>query len=187
MKLSRGFTLIESIISIVVLAIAMVTITTMLMPAVQRSAEPQYQVRAAALAETIFSQILSRSFDHNSDHEGGFYRCGESDYLDEQGLIIGCTSEDSFGPEQGEEPSNYNDVDDYGAPNGTSVSYTLDGAGDRSLSELVTNTDDYHNFRVDITVVYAENQVDVLKKITLDIKASPNGPSYSFTAYKGNY
>ncbi|GAL10359.1 MSHA pilin protein MshD [Vibrio astriarenae] len=78
----RGFTLIESVIAIVILAIAMLTITTMLVPNVLRSAEPQYQVRAAALAETLFNQILSRSFDENSAHDGGLERCGGNGYAE---------------------------------------------------------------------------------------------------------
>ncbi|MGR5253693.1 type IV pilus modification PilV family protein [Vibrio astriarenae] len=187
MKMSRGFTLIESVIAIVILAIAMLTITTMLVPSVQRSAEPQYQVRAAALADTIFSQILSRSFDHNSDHEGGFYRCSETDYEDELGNVIPCTDKINFGPES-EEPQDYNDVDDYGqgdGDSGGSAVYALNPTGSqRDLSELIDGTDDYLNFVVEIAVSYEER--DVLKRIEVTISAGSHGP-YTFTAFKGNY
>ncbi|MDR9826750.1 prepilin-type N-terminal cleavage/methylation domain-containing protein [Vibrio sp. FNV 38] len=185
MKLRQGFTLIESIIAIIVLAIAMLTITTMLIPNVQRSADPQYQVRAAALAETIFSQILSRSFDHNSDHQGGFYRCGETSYVDDSGNPILCTPESAFGPEEAEQPSDYNDVDDYSDSNGVAATYALSPtANQRDLNQLIDGTADYANFLVDITVTYEE--IDVVKKIVLSISAGSHGP-YSFTAYKGNY
>ena len=40
---SRGFTLIESIVVIIVLGIAMVTISSFLAPQVASSADPQYQ------------------------------------------------------------------------------------------------------------------------------------------------
>ncbi|WP_239502554.1 prepilin-type N-terminal cleavage/methylation domain-containing protein [Vibrio astriarenae] len=187
----RGFTLIESVIAIVILAIAMLTITTMLVPNVQRSAEPQYQVQAAALAETLFNQILSRSFDENSAHDGGLERCGETGMLN-------CTVIGNFGPDGSEvtpdtDPATgllyyaYNDVDDYGAADGNPMVYrpNCTGGNCRELNYLVSDPDGtYQNFSVAITVTY--EQADVLKKIQLEINASDHGP-YIFSAFRGNY
>ncbi|MGR5341005.1 type IV pilus modification PilV family protein [Vibrio astriarenae] len=188
---TRGFTLIESVIAIVILAIAMLTITTMLVPSVQRSAEPQYQVRAAALAETLFNQILSRSFDENSAHDGGLERCGETGTL-------ACTAISSFGPDGAEgtpatDPDSgllyydFNDVDDYGAADGNSIVYrpNCNDGNCRELNYLVSDPEGtYENFTVAITVTYEQD--NVLKKIQLEIAAADHGP-YVFSAFRGNY
>lgn len=77
---SRGFTLIESIIVIVILAIAMVTLTSFLFPQAERSATPYYQARAAAIANAFLNEMLARQFDEFSDPYGDSrVRCGEAD------------------------------------------------------------------------------------------------------------
>ncbi|MFA0350622.1 type II secretion system protein, partial [Vibrio sp. 10N.222.55.C6] len=53
MMRSRGFTLIESIVVIIVLGVAMVTITSFLAPQVAGSADPQYQNRSVALGQSL--------------------------------------------------------------------------------------------------------------------------------------
>lgn len=75
---SRGFTLIESIVVIIVLGIAMVTITSFLAPQVASSADPQYQNRSVALGQSLMNQILARGFDEHSDFDGGLVRCGDA-------------------------------------------------------------------------------------------------------------
>ncbi|MGR5268460.1 type IV pilus modification PilV family protein [Vibrio astriarenae] len=195
MRLNRGFTLIESVVAIITLAIAMLTITTMLVPSVQRSAAPQYQVRAAALAETLFAQILSRSFDKASDPEGGFYRCGE-DWEDSEDHS--CSTYIEFGPvDVTVSPTEYKAVDEYGYQSGAWVIYTLSQTTNtalaRNLSELISDSDTYKNFEVKIRVSpYLDDEADddfeeqVAKRIDIEITASSHGP-YTFHAYKGNY
>ncbi|MDN3684191.1 type II secretion system protein [Vibrio sinaloensis] len=72
-----GFTLVESIIVIVVMGFAMITISQFLVPQITRSANPHYQTRAAALGQSVMSTILARGFDQYSDFTGGSLRCGE--------------------------------------------------------------------------------------------------------------
>lgn len=183
---SKGFTLIELTVAIILLAIAMLTIVTMLVPNVRSSAEPQYQVRAAALADSIFNQIMTRSFDENSDHNGGYYRCGENGAA---GTLTLCKSSAELGPDNGEAITDYNDVDDFGSANGASTRYVInpDAANnERDLDELITDNGNYRNFTVDISVDYVADKTDTLKRIQLEITASGYGP-YVFTAYRGNY
>ncbi len=78
MSRQQGFTLIESIVAMVIIAIAMVTLISFLYPQIERSATPHYQTRAAHLGQSLLSQILARGFDHNSDFDGGKKRCGKT-------------------------------------------------------------------------------------------------------------
>lgn len=75
---SRGFTLVEIIIGIVVLSISLSIISTLIAPAEQKSADQILQVKAAELAQSLLNDISSRAFDHNSDMAGGILRCGEN-------------------------------------------------------------------------------------------------------------
>jgi MSHA pilin protein MshD len=70
-----GFTLIEVIVGIVVLAIALTLITAVLGPLSQKSTEPWHQVRAAELGHSFLNEVMARSFDESSDRSGGAYRC----------------------------------------------------------------------------------------------------------------
>ena len=78
MTQARGFTLIESIVVIVVMGIAMLTITSFLVPQVSRSADPHYQTRAAALGQSVMTLILARKFDQFTGNLGGFPLCSSS-------------------------------------------------------------------------------------------------------------
>ncbi|MEZ9591020.1 MSHA biogenesis protein MshD [Vibrio breoganii] len=195
-KKSAGFTLIESIIAIVILGIALITLTSFLFPQIAQSAKPFYEVRASALANSLMTEILSRNFDENSDHNGGFYRCGEDDYFDAQGDAISCTLADDFGPDGDEPPELFNDVDDYvGCWYTTSQSQTacrLDEAG--SLTDIFGNdiAEDYLGFRAEVEVVYDNDSrlgltdKALFKRVTVTITASQYG-DFKFSAYRGNY
>lgn len=104
MKKHQGMTLIESIVAMVLIAVAMVTLTSLLFPNVKNSAAPHYQMRAIALGQGFMSQILARGFDHNSNFDGGSTRCGEDGVL--------CTAANGLGAEESQ-VIDYNDVDDY--------------------------------------------------------------------------
>ncbi|WP_219598248.1 type IV pilus modification PilV family protein, partial [Aeromonas salmonicida] len=73
----RGFTLIELIVGIVLLAVALTGILGLLINQAPQAVDPVQQVRAAQLAQRLSGEILQKSFDENSDHNGGRYRCGE--------------------------------------------------------------------------------------------------------------
>ncbi|KGY07975.1 MULTISPECIES: prepilin-type N-terminal cleavage/methylation domain-containing protein [Vibrio] len=183
MTRARGFTLIESVIVIVVIGFAMITITQFLVPQITRSANPHYQVRAAALSQSVMSMVLARGFDEYSNFAGGELRCGE-------GAAVGtshqfCSGMDAsvngLGPD-GEVIAAYNDVDDYigcWEPNGAN--------GCRDLNVLVgdgVGNTTYQNFRLDIQVTYQEPSL--IKQIVLTVSALNQTP-IELRAYKGNY
>lgn len=179
----RGFTLIESVIVIVVMGFAMITITQFLVPQITRSANPHYQTRAAALSQSVMSMMLARAFDEYSDFSGGELRCGEA-------IAVGtghefCSGTDSSVNDlgsDGESIPNYNDVDDYigcWEPNGTN--------GCKDLNVLVgdgTGNTTYQNFRLDIQVNYQE--MSLVKQVVLTVSALNQTP-IELRAYKGNY
>lgn len=186
-KASKGFTLIESIIAIVVMAFAMLSLVTFLFPEVEDSARPHYEVRASALAQSLMTEVLSKNFDENSDPDGGVERCGETGALT-------CTT--NLGTDGEANPGLYNDVDDYigcWITNTHSATYcTQSQAG--NLSDIFGNdiSTDYPNFAANITVVYdndsrlTNNVSNVIKRVQIVITAGKYG-DYTFTAYRGNY
>ncbi|WP_102297365.1 prepilin-type N-terminal cleavage/methylation domain-containing protein [Vibrio cyclitrophicus] len=188
----RGMTLIESVIAIVLLAIAMVSLTSFLFPNIKDSASPHYQTRAIALGQGFMSQILARNFDHNSDPDGGLIRCGEGA---ENSVQEFCT--ESLGAEESDVES-YNDVDDYIACWYTSQA-TKDacpsGKVQRSLVDVFGDSvdTDFPNFRVEVNVFYDsdmdgtdDEEISELKRIEMTIYAGQYG-RYPFVAYRGNY
>ena len=191
----RGFTLVELVIGMVVLAIAMLTMNTMLTSQSKDVLEPLYRLRASQLGQSILQDILSRSFDQNSDHNGGYYRCGEVwrngdlwyDFASNSWVnsspqqIVPCSDPSNYGPDGSEDVSNhamYNDVDDFIETNFVSlVTY-----GDALDQPYAT---EYTNYAVKIAVQpYLSPEKVKLIEVTVQ---TPSGEEILFSALKGNY
>ncbi|MCE2596042.1 type II secretion system GspH family protein [Motilimonas cestriensis] len=201
-----GFTLVELVVGIVVMAVAFTILTTLLVTQSRESIDPLHQMRAAELGQSILNEIVSRSYDQYSDHNGGLYRCGEiwwqgdanvsgSSWFDQanQGWvawdadpnaqIVLCST--SLGPETGEVrgggENTFNDVDDYITPYVNAVSF-----GD-ALGQPLNGV--YQNFQLKIDVVRDPSfggGADTAKRIDLTI-LTPSGNEQLFSAYRGNY
>ncbi len=193
----KGFTLVESILAIIVLGISMSVLLMLVFPQVKDSARSQYEVKASLLAQSIMTEILSRGFDENSDANGGLHRCDE--------VLPGisradCTAGVSLGVDTRasvtETASMFDDVDDY-----IGCWHTVTNLADCSLVNRgpmnnVFGTDinnEYPNFRAEINVEYVpsatfglNNDQQRYKRITLTIIAGQYG-EYTFIAYRGNY
>ena len=120
MEVTRGFTLVELVIGIVVMGIAIAGITSVLFTFAVSSANPVFEVKSSLLADRIFREISAQEYDHNSDHHGGVCRCGEqvSSGTERLCAIGSCTAEESYGPDTAEErgalyASAFSDVDDF--------------------------------------------------------------------------
>ncbi|MGY3929746.1 MSHA biogenesis protein MshN/MshD [Aeromonas encheleia] len=109
---SRGFTLIEFVVGIVLLAVALTGILSLLNSLAPQSVDPVQQVRAAQLAQRILNEVLQKSFDEHSDHNGGRFRCGETAGTPPVAYAA-CTDTASYGPEAETSAYQFNDVDDY--------------------------------------------------------------------------
>lgn len=182
-----GLTLIEMVITIVILAISLIAITSIVSSGVGRSADTTLELRSAALAQSYLDEILGKRFDENSAPRG-IPPCRTN-----------CTLSASFGPDGGETRAQYDDVDDY---NGMD-----EGEGQLTpLQDADGNTrTGYDNFRVRVSVRYmntavsgeeenlavAANDLDDdedAKLITVTVNFVSSGDDgVSYSAYKANF
>lgn len=163
---AKGFTLVELITGIVVLAVALSLIVPVLLPTQRQSAEQIMQIRAAELGQSMLNEILAKSFDEASDRQGGLLRCGEA------GIV--CTN---AGAEEASRDL-YDDVDDY-----HNLTF-LANANNQSLSQ-------YQGFAVNVQVSYQGNELGFIdntlaKRITISV-TTPLDSVISFTSYKTNF
>ncbi|WP_413699865.1 prepilin-type N-terminal cleavage/methylation domain-containing protein [Psychromonas sp. KJ10-10] len=173
---NRGFTLVELVIGIVVLAIAMMVMNTMLISQSKDALEPLYRLRASQLGQSIMQNVLARAYDENSDHNGGLYRCGE--VWPSTGTTQDCST--VLGRDTGEvegEHQDYNDVDDFI----TSGFEPAVNYGDALGNDLPSQ---YNNYQIKIDVV--EVVANSRKKISVTIN-TPSNEDIRFSALKGNY
>ncbi|MBY7821839.1 prepilin-type N-terminal cleavage/methylation domain-containing protein [Vibrio fluvialis] len=190
MKPIKGFTLVESIVAMVIIGLAMVVLISFLYPQVERSATPHYQTRAANLGQSLMSQILARGFDNNSDFDGGAIRCGENK---SDGTATTCST--VLGSDGENSPAQFNDVDDYiGCWYGDNASECGSETTKNPLTNILgTNVAaNYRHFTVFIAVDYVNSAfqpvsaITEMKRIELTIDTDNYG-RYTFVAYRGNY
>lgn len=181
-KHSKGFTLVEIIIGIVVISLSFSIISTLVLPATEQSADQVQQIKAAELGQSLLTEILGKAYDEQPGISGGSYRCNDNGQPN-------CTT--SLGAESGETRNNYDDVDDYDAIN------NLAGANiQNALGEDLGNY--YLGFVVNVSVIYdgdfngledyadtgASNQL--AKLVTVEI-TTPSEQVISFSGYRTNY
>lgn len=182
-----GITLIEMVITILLLAIALIALTNVLSSGVGGSADITLQLRSAALAQSYLDEILGKRFDENS-HPRGIPPCRTN-----------CTLLASFGPDGAETRAQFDDVDDYDG---------LD-EGEGQLTPLQNSSGEertgYDNFRVRVSVRYmdlgasgeeedlavASNDLDDnedAKVITVTVNFLDSGiEGVKYSAYKTNF
>jgi MSHA pilin protein MshD len=180
---SGGFTLIELVIGIVVLAVALTLLTGVLAPLHRSSGSIWLQVRSSELAQSLLSEVMARSFDENSSRSGSLLRCGEVGANACAATIPACpVSGMSALTEESSRPD-YDDVDDFHCLRADAASLT-DWLGNSLASR-------YANYQVAIVVSYdgtssgaASN--GLVKRVTLTTTA-PDGNVLTFSALKGNW
>lgn len=171
----RGFTLIEIIIGIVVLAISLSMITSLILPLSKQSADQVQQIKAAELGQSLMNEILGKAFDEHSDKAGGILRCNETG-------MLACSS--TLGAEEANR-EDYDDVDDYLALTDVAGADLLNAKGQ-------TLGDAYYGFNVNVDVFYDGdfdgiadgNQLAKLVTITV---TTPTGDDIVFASYKVNF
>jgi len=196
---NTGFTLVELVIGIAVFSVVMTIVIGLIAPQASRSADPIFKVRAAELAQSMFNEILGKSFDENSDRVGGQIRCDErqGDQLSDP-LIPGaldCTAEGNFGPDKidpsdpssdNEARAEFDDVDDYNGLTsfqdslGRDLAIQYDGY---TVQVTVEYDGDMDNDGTDDANTLAERRA---KRIEITVIV-PNGEQLSFAAYRSNF
>lgn len=160
----NGFTLIETIVGIVVLSIAFAVLTSLIAPANKQSADLVQQVKASEIAQSLLSEIQNRAFDDRSDMSGGIERCQ-----------LDCSS--NMGSESGESNrSQYDDVDDY---NG--FEQTIDG-----YQVLVTVGNDSDLDGNTLEDGDTDDNRYTAKLITVTVK-TPLEATFVFATYRSNF
>ncbi|ASP46317.1 type IV pilus modification PilV family protein [Cognaticolwellia beringensis] len=182
----QGFTLIETIVGIVVLSIAFSIFTTLIYPLANQSAEQVHQIKAAELGQSMINEILGKAFDENSEMSGGFYRCGEDQNNDgEIKALDGETCSDVLANEEADTRELFDDVDDY---NGLTIIESSLGGSD-SLGDM------YVGYQIKVNVINdsdydgdndgADNNYTA-KLITVTI-TTPQDFDFDFSVYRVNF
>ena len=181
---SGGFSLIELIIGMVVLAIALLLISSILGPLFVRSSEPWHQVRAAELGHSLMNEIMARSFDENSSHGTQLSRCGEAGASACLATIPACPASGMSSATEEASRDLYDDVDDFHCFRGTGAAVT------NILNESLQQS--YLNYQVSVLVSYAGNDTTAslplraAKRVDISVQL-PDGNVIVFTGYKGNW
>lgn len=188
----NGFTLIELVIGMALLAVALAFIGSIFLPMFRHAPQPIYQVRAAELGQTVMEAILPRSFDENSDRTGlkinnRFVYCGAIAAVNETTETSSGDCSTQLGAEANEVWTQFDDVDDFNRYCQTSLNAVTFAA----LYGLQATL--YENFSIQICVTQAPalmnaatSRIDVAKKIAITI-TTPAEEAIPFISYRSNY
>ncbi len=157
-----GATLVELVITIVIISVAIAGVVGAFALIAGRSADPLNQTRAVELAQLYMDEILTQRYDDNTPQGGTPPYDGP------------C----NIGPESGETRATFDDVDDY---------HNLTDTPPASLQGTLAG---YSGFSVAVTVTCAGGQVDLpsegAKRVELTITA-PGDQNFVFAAYRANF
>ncbi|RTR31237.1 type II secretion system protein [Shewanella atlantica] len=181
---TKGFTLVELVVGMVVLSIALVMLTSMLFPQADRAAETLHRVRSAELAHSVMNEIWGKRYDQNTNPNGGVPACGAEPRSD-LGLPAGlaCTTQGNLGPDIGENRNSYNDVDDYDGLNQNSL--MLNAAVTTGVN-ADTYASRYPNYLMAVAVTYHEHP-DLNRKLITVTVTTPSGEQIVYNAVRSNY
>jgi MSHA pilin protein MshD len=168
----HGVTLVELVISVVILSIAMVAVLNSFSFSMKHSADPLWRNKTLKLVQLYFDEILSKNYDHSTP-------VGGVPVLANPSCVPASLGPDSPGGVL-EVRANYNDVDDY------------DGLNDAPPVSLTGGLDaSYAAYRVSVEVdcdgtTVSASGANHAKKVTL-VVTPPGQNSITFAAYKGNF
>jgi MSHA pilin protein MshD len=156
---NEGFSLIELVLTIVIIAIALSALASSLFSAVGSNANPLWQAKSTHLAQAYLDEILAMRYQEDSALGGGAVEtCFET------------------GPEVGENRSSYDDVDDYNGLTETADFLDADASSNYSGYSIV----------ISVACVGPTNSASTSSKlITLTI-TTPTNQSLVFSAFRAD-
>jgi len=167
-----GFSLIETLLVIVLLGVAVAGMAAMFLNNVSKSHEPYLRQRALAVAGAFMDEVLRKRWDDNSPLGGGCVNTGTA--LCSSGpAAAGIGSEEAL-------RSDWDDIDDFNAI--SSQSPPQDSSGSAMPG--------YEGFTVSVTVSQpgAWNGVPAADVKRIDVQVtSNNGETISLSAYRVNF
>lgn len=161
-----GVTLVELLVTIVILSIMVAAVISGIGMLVSRSADPLVTQKSLLLAQAYADEILTKRFADATPLGGIPPVTGAAACL--------------VGPESGEVRSGFDDVDDY------------DGVDDAPpLLQTGVGVSGYDDYRVTVAVACAGTALGLAadgyaKAVTINI-FDPTGRSLTFLSYRGNY
>jgi len=199
----QGFTLMETVLFIVVMGIALGAISQLFIESATSSHFPYQQQKAVAIANAYMDEIIHKSWDENSPLGGGCVETGTNyctNYCLAQsyptcdqctaglltcvpvgGAVANCATGVNCGPDVGETRSTFNDIDDY---DGLNLTPPQDAAGN--------NIAGYAGYNVQVSVStpnVAWNSINGADVKQIDVTVTTIAPgfdSYTLTAIKVN-
>ncbi|WP_445777852.1 type IV pilus modification PilV family protein [Shewanella sp.] len=163
-----GFTLIELVIGMLVIAVGIVMLTSMLFPQADRAAATLQRVRSAELAHSVMNEIWGKRYDQNTNANGGVPACNAP-------AGLSCSAASLLGND-GENRDAFNDVDDY---QGLSEASNM-------LNSSQTYAQAYPGFKLSVTVSYLDATTQAEKLITVDV-TTPANEVITYQAVRSNY
>lgn len=173
-----GFTLIEVIIGITVIAIVTLVVTAGMGPIFRQTVDPWHQVRATELAQSLMSEITARRFDENSPTGNAGLRCGDTGGPACTTLTSSCLSALPNAEETSR--ADFDDVDDY---------HCLSLSGDEisnSQDQALQGVYGGYKVSVRVTPTGASATETELKRIEVSVSAPNQGPIV-FNSWRGNW
>lgn len=192
---NKGFTLVETIIGIVVLSIVCGGIISLLISQKSAFKDPIIQEKTTQLAKRVIREIKIRAFDEKSDIGGGFFRCGET--IDGITIAVDCSNENEYGPDLGESNlDSLDDVDDFRTMSTNGLGKTLCDAslGFSCIDNYIPasyfysygegSEEYYRGYLVKVEVepmsISVGESTNIAKRITIRIRNPDNDVTYSF-------
>lgn len=161
----RGATLVELVMTIVIISVAIAGVLGAFSLIAGRSADPLNQSRAVALAQRYMDEILAKPFDEGAPPG--------------QGYSGGCRR--TFDKDPPRDRDKYRDVDDYNYIDDEIPQQYWDPDPD-------PNEVGYEQFRVSISVSCDDSLgVTPEPKLIVITITDPSGNDYLFSAYRGNF
>lgn len=161
-----GFSLVETILTIVIISISLVVLVSAWGQSARQSADPFWHAKAAYLGQAYIEEILTKRYDENTP-VGGQPACTSTS----------CSA--ILGADTGETRAVFDDVDDY---------HGLNESPSENALGLVRP--EYNNYQVEVSISYAGNELGVsastMKRINVTVTPPGESPQ-QFVVYRGNY
>lgn len=152
----QGFSLIELVITIVVLGIALTALSSSLFNAVGKNADPLWQSKATQLSQAYLDEILAMKYQDNSPIEGG--------------SVGSCTITSET------DRSLFDDVDDY---HGLTETASF-------LDTSAAQTYNGYSISIQVSCVDAQGNTSNNSKLIELTITSPTNESLMFSAYRAD-
>ncbi|WP_298440969.1 type II secretion system protein [uncultured Ferrimonas sp.] len=159
----QGFTLLEAVVGMTVLAIALTLLSTLLFPLAERSADAFLRAKSAQVSQAVLAELSGRRFDRATPDGGG-----------QVSPITCCSDDGGLCPGSGGDPRQWQLLDNFDGYSGN--------------AEALLGSGHYQNFQVAIGVSCETGLgwSGGAKLLTVAV-TSPSGEVMQFSQLRGNY